>query len=111
MIVPFTDRVKKAWVSRLSHPALRGPPRPAGAAPPCGGRPAGKTQNREAAFFFSDFHKHLEDGSRKKSWNSRDQGMTLWFILNWSRKSKMEIPDRSPLEADPDEVLIEPCSR
>ena len=55
MIVPFTDRVKKAWGSGFRFFRR-------GANPPGGG----------------------EDGWRRKNRDSQDQGMTVWFILNWS---------------------------
>jgi hypothetical protein len=58
MIVPFTDRVKKAWVCRVSGFGFFR----RGANPPGGG----------------------EDGWRRKNRDSEEQGVTLWFILNWS---------------------------
>ena len=33
-----------------------------------------------------------EDRSRRKERNSQDQRVAVWFILNWTGKSKMEIP-------------------
>jgi hypothetical protein len=70
MIVPFTDCVKKARLSGMS----------------------GMRTTRVSLSLGTSAGKDVtprlscggEDGSRRKSRDSEDQGMTVWFILNWT---------------------------